>query len=100
MIAKNPVRLASLVGLLACLALPLTASASSLRCGSKIIKLGMSSAEVLSFCGEPDQREVEEQDVRSGNRVIGTTQVNIWTYNQAGSRKVLEFDQDRLVKFR
>jgi hypothetical protein len=93
---KNIIR----AGLLVCLCLPFTVYGASLRCGSRIIKIGMTSADVLGYCGEPDEREVEEHDIRSGNRVTGTTQLNIWTYTQAGNRKVLEFDQDRLINIR
>lgn len=75
------------------------AVADTMRCGSKIISVGMSAAEVLKYCGEPTSREVEEHDVRSGNRVVGKTQLNRWTYDRgsAGKPKVLEFDQDRLL---
>ena len=75
------------------------AVADTMRCGSKIISVGMTAAEVLKYCGEPTTREVEEHDVRSGNRVVGTTQLNRWTYDRgsAGKPKVLEFDQDKLL---
>ena len=70
-----------------------------MRCGSKIVSVGMTAAEVLKYCGEPTSKEVEHHDVRSGNRVIGTTQLNRWTYNRgsSGKPKVLEFDQDKLI---
>ena len=75
------------------------AVADTMRCGSKIISVGMTAAEVLKYCGEPTTREVEEHDVRSGNRVVGTTQLNRWTYDRgtSGKPKVLEFDQDKLL---
>jgi len=71
----------------------------TLRCGSKIISVGMTSAEVLKYCGKPTSTEVEEHDVRSGGRVIGKTQLNRWTYDRGsvGKPKVLEFDQDKLI---
>ena len=71
----------------------------TIRCGSKLVTIGMSAAEVLEYCGEPSSREVEEQDIRSGNRVVGKTQINRWTYSRgsAGEPKVLEFDQDKLT---
>ena len=43
------------------------------RCGSKLIEPGMTQSEVLAQCGEPTSRIVEDQDVRSGTRVVGTT---------------------------
>lgn len=71
----------------------------SLRCGSKIVTIGMSIAEVLKFCGEPTSKEVEEHDVLSGGRVVGKTQLIRWTYERGytGKPKVLEFDQDMLL---
>jgi hypothetical protein len=75
------------------------AAQDTLRCGSKIVKTGMSMEEVLKFCGEPTSREVEEHDVRSGNRVTGTTQLHIWTYNRGSAQApaVLQFDVDKLM---
>jgi len=74
-------------------------AAETLRCGSKIVKTGMTMVEVEKYCGKPSSAEVEEHDVRAGNRVLGTTQLHIWTYNRASGQKaaVLEFDQDRLL---
>lgn len=71
----------------------------TLRCGSKIVGVGMTAAEVQKYCGKPSSIEVEEHDVRSGNRVVGKTQLNIWTYNRASSQNaaVLEFDQNKLM---
>jgi len=75
------------------------ASAESLRCGSKIVDVGMSMNEVKKFCGKPSSTSVEEHDVRSGNRVVGTTQLHIWRYNRSSGQKtaVLEFDQEKLM---
>ncbi len=76
-----------------------SAAADTLRCGSKIVTVGMTAAEVLKYCGEPTSKEVEEHDIRSGDRVIGKTQLHRWTYNRGtvGKPKVLEFDQDKLI---
>lgn len=78
------------------------AAGESFRCGSKIIKTGMTMADVLKYCGEPTQKDVEIHDVRSGNRVTGTTELNRWTYNRGsvGKPMVLEFDQDKLLYIR
>ena len=77
----------------------ISAAQDTLRCGSKIVKTGMSMDEVLKFCGEPSSKEIEEHDVRSGNRVTGTTELHIWTYNRgsAQSPAVLQFDVDKLM---
>lgn len=75
------------------------AAEESLRCGSKIVTIGMTSEEVLKYCGKPTSTEVEEHDIRSGGRVVGKTQLNRWTYKRGttGKPKVLEFDQDKLI---
>ena len=59
----------------------------------------MTSAEVLKYCGKPSSQEVEEHNVLSAGRVVGTTQLHIWTYDRGtvGKPKVLEFDQDILL---
>jgi hypothetical protein len=74
----------------------------TLRCGSKIVRTGMTSADVRKFCGKPSATEVEVHDVRSGGRVVGKTELNIWTYNRASGQNaaVLEFDQDKLLSIR
>lgn len=77
----------------------ISAAQDTLRCGSKIVKTGMSMDEVLKFCGEPSSKEIEEHDVRSGNRVTGTTELHIWTYNRGSAQApaVLQFDVDKLM---
>lgn len=71
----------------------------TLRCGSKIVTTGMTQADVRKFCGKPSAAAIEEHDVRSGNRVVGKTQLHIWTYNRAAGQNaaVLQFDQDKLM---
>ena len=71
----------------------------TLRCGSKIVQTGMTMAEVKKYCGNPSSTEVEEHDVRAGNRVVGTTQLHIWRYKRMSTQKtaVLEFDQEKLM---
>jgi hypothetical protein len=78
------------------------AFAETLRCGSKIVDTGMSMAEVKKYCGQPSSTKVEEHDVRSGNRVVGTTQLHIWRYNRMSGQDtaVLEFDQDKLMSIK
>lgn len=74
-------------------------AADTLRCGSKIVETGMTMAEVENYCGSPNSSETIDQDVRSGNRVVGTTQVHKWTYDRASGQNaaVLEFDQEKLL---
>lgn len=58
----------------------------------------MSMEEVKKYCGSPSSSSMEEQDVRSGNRVIGKTEVHTWRYKRASGQRtaVLQFDQDTL----
>jgi hypothetical protein len=85
--------------LLACLFTAEVAAEDTVRCGSKIVRVGMTSAEVLKYCGKPSSKEVEEHNVLNAGRVVGTTQLHIWTYDRGtvGKPKVLEFDQDLLI---
>ena len=68
-----------------------------MRCGSKIIEIGMLQSEVMQHCGEPTSRDVSPQAVRSGNRMVGTTPMERWTYSDYSSTRVLTFDGDKLV---
>ena len=72
-------------------------AADSTRCGSKVVAVGMSRAEILEYCGEPTSRQVEEQPVRAGTVVTGTTTLERWTYENYAATRVFVFDQDRLV---
>jgi len=66
------------------------------RCGSRIVRIGATQAGVLDACGQPDTKAVEKVDVRSGNRVVGQTEVWRWTYTMNGRTRVLTFDQEKL----
>jgi len=99
---EKPVFRSCLFIALTCLFVASVSAEDTFRCGSKIVRVGMTSAEVLKYCGQPTSKEVEEQDVRSGGRVVGKTQVNRWTYSRGsvGKPKVLEFDQDKLLSIK
>ena len=75
-----------------------TMADDTLRCGSKIVRTGMTMDEVKKFCGAPSSSSIEEQDVRSGNRVVGKTQVHTWRYERGSGQRtaLLEFDQEEL----
>lgn len=72
------------------------AADTTFRCGSRLIAPGMSQQQVLQLCGEPTSTTVEVQDVRSGSRVVGKTEVQRWTYESCSATRVLVFDRDRL----
>jgi len=70
----------------------------TLRCGSKIVRVGMTEEEVRGYCGQPSSSRIEEQDVRSGGRLIGKTEIHIWRYDRAAGQMPadLVFDQGKL----
>ncbi len=78
------------------------AAAQSFRCGGSIVRTGMSMDEVRKACGKPSSTEVEVHDVRSGNRVVGTTDMHIWRYNRSSGQRtaVLTFDRERVVSIK
>jgi len=71
----------------------------TLRCGNKIVRVGMTSDEVRGYCGAPTATKVEDHDVRAGPRVVGTTQLHIWIYKRGNSKAaaILEFDEGVLL---
>ena len=88
--------------LIAFLLIGATASAETLRCGSKIVDVGMTMEQVKKYCGKPSSTTIEEHDVRSGNRVVGKTELHIWQYNRSSGQNtaVLEFDQGKLMSIK
>lgn len=70
----------------------------TLRCGPKIVQIGMTMAEVREHCGEPSSTRIEEQDVHAGPRVVGKTEIHFWRYERLSGQRtaVLEFDQQEL----
>ncbi|HEY0747080.1 MAG TPA: DUF2845 domain-containing protein [Steroidobacteraceae bacterium] len=78
----------SAFAILACL--PSILMAEGIRCGSRLILRGSSSAELTAFCGDPvqisrsssyggrDERAGREGDISSSS---GDTDAQIWTYN-------------------
>jgi hypothetical protein len=80
-----------------CLVAQVAAADDDFRCGSRIVRVGATQAGVLDACGEPASRVVEKVDVRSGNRVVGQTDVWRWTYVMNGRTRVLTFDQQKLT---
>lgn len=90
-------RMRHVIGLVLCgVAFAATGADGTFRCGSKLIEVGMTQAEVLEYCGEPTSKSVELQDVRSGNQVVGKTESQRWTYASYQATRVLVFDQEVL----
>src|SRR5262245_47497333 len=80
--------------LLACLALSYTSVAnaeSSLRCGSRIIRVGVPAAYVLAECGSPANQTLQDSLVRAGtvfgnSRVVALTLSEQWVYDRGWGR--------------
>lgn len=76
--------------LLACLALSFASAANaagSLRCKGKIIRAGVPAAYVLSQCGAPENKVVQESAARVGNvngssRLVGIALSEQWIYDR------------------
>ena len=85
-----------LVVLLCGLAADAANADGNMRCGSKLIEVGMTQSDVLDRCGPPTSKTEEAVPVRSGNQVTGTTLTSRWTYDSYGAIRVLTFDQDTL----
>ncbi|MBY0278292.1 DUF2845 domain-containing protein [Candidatus Binatia bacterium] len=91
-------------GLIATLVLASGARAQQLDCGGRFVENGMSIAQVLDLCGEPQQRTRSERTLTTGlldspGSEILTIPVEVWTYSPPGqfSRKVV-FESGRVVK--
>jgi hypothetical protein len=67
--------------LIAILGVPSLAAAESIRCGSRIIMRGSSSAELASFCGDPAQVSKSPSYGDGAVRSVEQIDVEIWTYN-------------------
>lgn len=70
---------------------------TTFRCGSKLVTIGMTQGQVLAYCGEPTSRSVIVEDVRSGNQVVGQTDMHVWIYESYSATRILKFDQSTLI---
>jgi hypothetical protein len=75
----------------------------SLMCRSSLVTVGMAAAEVVSKCGEPKDKTVEDRPIRARTRAGGTVQtstyhVELWTYDRGSGRfpAVLMFEEGKL----
>jgi hypothetical protein len=70
------------------LMLPLAAAADSMRCGKWVVNETASSAEILEKCGEPQKKDVTQEDVYARNTIGGTSKVGVtvkerWLYQSS-----------------
>ena len=78
-------------------------SASSWRCGARLIGTGQSPSDVYALCGEPTDRAVSTEFVtvrlQRGIEVTRTVLVERWTYDRGPRQLVrcLTFHDGRLV---
>lgn len=80
-------RLSLIVVTLAAL-LPPAAQADSMRCGKWVVNEQATAAEILDKCGEPQRKEVREEDVYSRNPAgftnkQGVKKTELWYYKRS-----------------
>jgi hypothetical protein len=68
--------------------LPGFAAADSMRCGKWVVNEELAPAEILAKCGEPQTRNVEENEVLARNSAghtyrAGTQTVERWVYKRS-----------------
>ena len=65
-----------------------TAQADSMRCGKWVVNEQASAAEILDKCGEPQRKEIREEDVYSRNPAgftnkQGVKKIELWYYKRS-----------------
>jgi hypothetical protein len=86
-----------------CSALGASAAAEELfRCGSWVVSVDMSVAELKQKCGEPTRRTVETQDVYAhaaggGTIKTGTTTVEHWVYERSRASSMVVTITDGVI---
>jgi hypothetical protein len=63
----------------------------SLRCGGRIMRIGVPAAYVLAECGEPDNQVFQESVARAGtvrdsSRIVGLALSEQWIYDRGWGR--------------
>jgi len=71
------------------------------RCGSRLVYYGMTQAAVREYCGAPTSELTDYQRVRApNNRVLGTSEVQSWTYESYSATRVLVFVDGKLQRIK
>src|SRR5690349_18964291 len=70
------------------LLLPLAAPAESMRCGKWVVSETASTSEILEKCGEPQQKDVSNEDVYARNAAgysnkVGVKVTERWRYQRS-----------------
>ncbi|PRB82826.1 DUF2845 domain-containing protein [Pseudomonas sp. MYb185] len=74
---------------------------ASMRCGTELIDTGALLEDVLKYCGEPQQRSLEEPVDEHGYLIRGAVAVEQWRYGpDNGMYRYLRFLDGRLVEIR
>ena len=75
---------------------------ASMRCAGGIVNEGMSVDEVLDWCGEPTDRQIDRPNLdQDGFMFQGAAQVEHWQYGpDRGMYRSLRFIDGRLVEIR
>jgi uncharacterized protein DUF2845 len=72
------------------LAMPILASADSMRCGQWVVNEATAPSELLQKCGEPQKKDVSTEDVITRNpagytRKTGTQVTERWYYQRSSA---------------
>jgi hypothetical protein len=81
---------ARIAAVLILLGLPFAVTAESMRCGKWVVSESASTAEIVEKCGEPQQKDVSNEDVVAKNasgyfHKVGVKVTERWRY-QASNR--------------
>ncbi len=73
------------------------------RCGSWLVSMPLSVADLLHKCGEPSSKKVATEDVRSkvgggGTQKIGTATTETWRYDRGNSAPMIVTIVDGVIQ--
>ncbi len=73
------------------------------RCGSWLVSMPLSVAELIQKCGQPSSKKVATEDVRSkvgggGTQKIGTATAETWRYDRGNSAPMIVTIVDGVIQ--
>jgi hypothetical protein len=81
----------------------LARSDETFRCGSYLVSMPLSVAELLQKCGQPSSKKASTDEVRArvsggGSQKIGTSATEVWRYDRPGSPPMLVTIVDGVIQ--
>ena len=85
--------------------LPESVFASSMHCGTKVVRVGDTSEHVLKHCGEPVSVERESRLFANGATLgercfTGSVNIEHWTYKRSGRPTVVTVVEGKVERIR